>query len=39
MAGVIGRKEVTVRETSASELTKGATVCMLALDEDSDRFK
>jgi len=37
MAGVIGRKEVTVRETSASELTKGATVCMLALDEDSDR--
>jgi len=37
MAGVIGKEAVIVQETSASELTKGATVCMLALDEDSDR--
>jgi len=37
MAGVIGRDNITVQEVSASELTKGATVCMLALDKDSGR--
>lgn len=37
MAGVIGKEAVIVQETSASEITKGATVCMLALDEDSAR--
>lgn len=37
MTGIVGRDSVVVQETSASELTKGATVCMLALDEDSAR--
>lgn len=37
MAGVIGKEAITVKEVSASELTKGSTVCMLALDKDSAR--
>jgi hypothetical protein len=37
MSGVVGKEFVKVREVSAAVLTKGATVCMLALDEYSGR--
>jgi len=37
MASIIGESTIKVDAFSASELTKGATVCMLALDEDSPR--
>jgi len=37
MTGVIGKEAITVTEISASELTKGATVCMLALDKEAAR--
>jgi len=37
LAGIIGREKIDVYETSASELVKGSTVCMLTLDKDSPR--
>ena len=37
LTGVVGRDIVDLKEISATELVKGATVCMLALDPDSDR--
>ncbi len=37
MAGIAGKKTLDITEESESQLTKGATVCMLALDEDSPR--
>jgi len=37
MSSIIGRDSVTIKERSVAELTKGATVCMLTLDEDSPR--
>jgi len=36
-AGVIGRETNTLKASSAAEITKGSTVCMLALDPDSGR--
>ncbi|MDB2438521.1 pilus assembly protein [Hellea sp.] len=37
LTGVVGRDIVDLKEISATELVKGATVCMLALDPDSAR--
>ena len=36
-AGIVGRDTVTFKADSAAEITKGSTVCMLALDPDSNR--
>jgi len=37
MASIIGKDVMTVEAFSATELTKGATVCMLTLDQDTRR--
>lgn len=37
MSSIIGKKSLSVTETSVAELTKGSTVCMLTLDTDSAR--
>ena len=36
-AGIIGKDTMTFKADSAAEITKGSTVCMLALDPDSNR--
>ena len=36
-AGIVGRESVMFRANSGAEITKGSTVCMLALDPDSNR--
>ena len=36
-AGIVGRDEINFKGSSAAELVKGSTVCMLALDPDSAR--
>lgn len=36
-AGIVGRDTVTFKADSAAEIVKGSTVCMLALDPDSNR--
>lgn len=36
-AGIIGRDSVAFKATSAAEVTKGKTVCMMALDPDSPK--
>ena len=36
-AGIIGRDTVFLKAESAAEIVKGSTVCMLALDPDSNR--
>ena len=36
-AGIVGRESLTFEGTSAAEVTKGRTVCMMALDPDSPK--
>ena len=36
-SGIVGRETVSFKADSAAEITKGRTVCMLALDPDSAR--
>ena len=36
-AGLIGRESVEFSASASAEITKGSTVCMLALDPDSNR--